>query len=84
VDPSVVKALSDNGLTGILVAVIVLLHWHTVKVQIPALFDRLDRVLESIQKANREDRAEDRATYLRGVEGIGGRLQRIEEKIDKK
>jgi hypothetical protein len=27
---------------------------------------------------------EDRATYLRGVEGIGGRLQRIEEKIDKK
>jgi hypothetical protein len=36
-DAALVKVFADHGLTGVLIAVIVLLHWHTVKVQIPAL-----------------------------------------------
>jgi hypothetical protein len=80
VDPAL-KALTDYGLTGVLVAVIVLLHWHTVKVQVPGLVQAFRDEMTVERKTCREDRAEDRADRQRFEAGLNARLDRIEGKI---
>jgi hypothetical protein len=81
-DPLLLKPLADHGLTGVLVAVIVLLHWHTVKVQIPALVTAFREEIAAERESCRIERATDRAEHKEAFAGIHGRLDRIESKFD--
>jgi hypothetical protein len=81
-DPILLKAFADYGLTGVLIAVIVLLHWHTVKVQIPGLMTAFREEIAAEREACKAERAEDRAEHQKAFAGIHGRLDRIESKIE--
>jgi hypothetical protein len=81
-DPAFVKAFADYGLTGVLIAVIVLLHWHTVKVQIPGLMAAFREEIAAERESCKAERVLDRVEHQKAVEGIHGRLDRIESKID--
>jgi hypothetical protein len=81
-DPILLKVFADHGLTGVLIAVIVLLHWHTVKVQIPGLITAFREEIAAEREACKAERAEDRAEHQKAFEGIHGRLDRIESKIE--
>jgi hypothetical protein len=90
-DPAILKAFVDYGLTGTLIGVIVALHWYTVRVLLPALVEKFEKALEK-QWANsmallqaerddcRADRAKDREDHQRNFDGINVRLDRIEAK----
>jgi hypothetical protein len=81
-DPLLLKAFADHGLTGVLVAVIVLLHWHTVKVQIPGLLAAFREEIAAERESCKNERAEDRSEHQKAFDGIHGRLDRIEIKIE--
>jgi hypothetical protein len=81
-DP-LLRALADYGLAGVLAAVIVLLHWHTVRVQIPQLIAAFREELAAERASCREERTVDRAEHERAFEGIHGRLDRIETKLER-
>ncbi len=78
---ALIKTLADYGLTGVLIAVIVLLHWHTVKVQIPQLIKAFREELAAERESCRSERAGDRAEHQEAFKGISERLDRIEGKL---